>query len=454
MKKTNRRQFIKNTSAVASGAFLSPLIFPSCSNWKGANDRLNIGHIGVGSRGWAETKDYFLPLDETRSVAVCDVETNRIKKAAEIINKYYKEEKGENGFNCDAYEHYEELLERKDIDAVHIVTGDSWHLPIAIKAMRAGKHVYLAKPLGLNYPLMKLLDEEQKKTGLVFHYGTQQRSFDHINAGINIIRDGSLGKIDRLEVWAPGGSGEQVFETEGELVPDGFNYDKWLGPAPFKPYSKERVSTLGTWFTYDYAIGFIAGWGAHPLDVAVMGAKDEMNGAYTLNGSGSLWQENGLYDTVNSWNTELKYENGLSMHFVSADKAGEVVSKYRKYDEENGTTFFGENGWISLGRSTARASDPGWNKTLNDYPKYDNGGIKGENNMHGANFARVIKGEMAEFNPLDEAIMSDCISHMGDIAIRLGQEVSWDPDKGQITNVPEANTLFNREMRAPYNLDS
>ena len=158
MDQAGRRKFIKNTVLACTGAAMAPLMLPSCSLWKGANDRLNIGHIGVGSRGWFEIKNYFLPLETTRSVAVCDVRKSRIEQASQFINDYYQHEKGEKGFSCQVYENFEELLESSDIDAVHIVTGDQWHLQIAIKAMRAGKHVYLAKPLGLSYPLMRMLD--------------------------------------------------------------------------------------------------------------------------------------------------------------------------------------------------------------------------------------------------------------------------------------------------------
>ena len=428
--KTTRRQFIKNTAALSIGAVAAPIIFPSCSNYKGANDIINIGHIGVGSRGSFEIKNYFLPHDGTRSAAVCDVKGQMVDAAAKYINSYYKKEKKLDGFKCAKYMNYEELLENKEIDAVHIVTGDYWHIQIAIQAMKAGKHVYLAKPLGLSFPLMKKLEKTMKETGMIFHYGTQQRSFDHIIRGIDMIRNGKIGKIERIEVWSPDKAGDQVKETTGEPIPDDFNYDKWLGPAPEKPYSKERCSVRGTWFINDYSIGWLAGWGAHPLDIAIMGAKDLLEGAYTLKGEGYFWPQDGLFDTVISWDTNLEYDNGMNMRFLSADRAQQVVEKHRDYDATDGTTFFGEKGWISLSRWTARASDPKINTILNSFPKDSKGRIESENNMHGANFAKVIKGQMPQFDPLDEAIMSDCISHMGDIAIRTGKEVNWDPVKG------------------------
>lgn len=215
--------------------------------------------------------------------------------------------------------------------------------------------------------------------------------------------------------------------------------------------SKDRCNIRGTWFINDYSIGWLAGWGAHPLDIAVMGAKGVLGGVYTLKGEGKFWPQEGLFDSVISWDTHLEYNNGLKMHFLSSDRARQIVEKYRDYDATDGTTFFGEKGWISLSRWTARASDPQINKILNDFPKDSKGRIKSEDYMHGANFAQVIKGKMSQFDPLDEAIMSDCISHMADISIRAGKEVNWDPVKGAITNQPDAIKLFDREMKAPYN---
>jgi len=189
--KSTRRQFIKNTAAVSIGAVAAPIILPSCSGYKGANDRLNVGHIGVGSRGSTEIKNYFLPQDGIRSVAVCDVKENKVVQAVEYINNFYSKEKGKKGLNCASSKDYKELLANKDIDAVHIVT---------------------------------------------------------------------------------------------------------------------------------------------------------LKGAYTLKGEGNSWPQDGLFDTVLSWDTNLEYDNGIKMRFLSADRAQLLVEKHRDYDATDGTTFFGEKG--------------------------------------------------------------------------------------------------------------
>ena len=148
-KNINRRDFLQKSLTGLAGAAVLPTILPSCVQHKGANDRLLIGHIGVGSRGSGELKDYFLPLKDSRSAAFCDVYTDIRTKGAEYVNRFYKRH-GVNAPECKPYLDFEEILERDDIDAVHITTPDHWHVPMAIKAARAGKHVMVAKPLGLS----------------------------------------------------------------------------------------------------------------------------------------------------------------------------------------------------------------------------------------------------------------------------------------------------------------
>ena len=141
-----RRGFIKKSATAVAGAIALPTIITSCSNWKGANSRINVAHIGVGGRGSSTTRHYFLPNVDSRSIAVCDPFKSRRENFAKQIEEYYLTENDET-IDCVPYLDFEEILERKDIDAVHISTGDYWHLPIAIKAAQAGKHIYLEKPL-------------------------------------------------------------------------------------------------------------------------------------------------------------------------------------------------------------------------------------------------------------------------------------------------------------------
>jgi predicted dehydrogenase len=447
----SRRDFVQNSVKGLAGVALLPIILPSCSGRKGVNDRITIAHIGVGSRGMDELMHYLLPLRGALNIAVCDVFKDRRENAANVINKFYKENNDPSP-ECIPYLDFEEMLQRKDIDAVHITTPDHWHVNAAIKAARAGKHIMLAKPLGLSYPEYQILSKELKSNDVRFHYGTQQRTSEHMQLGYNMIREGLIGDIERVEVWAPGKNPVESPVCNEVPVPPDFDFDKWTGPAPLRPYCPDRVTNNGSWFNYDYSIGFLAGWGAHPLDILVWILKDKVSGAYTCEGTGQYWPAGGLYNNILSWDVTCKYMNGLEVHFVSEDVAKDGILTRLEKKEGNGTTFFGTKGWISLSRSSAQSNISEINQKLNNFPKNNDGWIKSENNTMGKAFLDVIIGKSKELCPLDEAIISDSISHMGDITIRTNRKITWDPLKGEVIGDPEANKLFIREIRSPYTI--
>jgi len=429
----SRRKFVKSSAYGLAGATILPTILPSCSNWKGANDRLLIGHIGVGSRGGYELKNYFLPLQESRSVAICDLFSVRRDKGADYVRKYYKD-KDMRSPVVESYHHYEELLERTDIDAVNITTTDHWHMLAATRAAEAGKHIMLAKPLGLSYPNFLKFKKALKDNDVRFHYGTQQRASLHMQTGIDMIRQGQIGEIEHVDVWAPGKNPVESPICKEAPVPDGFDYEKWLGPAPLAPYCPERVTNNGSWFNNDYSIGFLAGWGAHPLDIMVWGLKDRLEGTYSCEGTGVVWPGPGLYNNIITWYLDYEYSDGLKVHFTDTDTAMKGVLDYLTTKEGNGTTFFGTKGWISLSRSSGHSDIPEINKKLNE--------LSIESHSMGQIFLDIINGKREELCPLEDAIISDTISHMGNIAIRMNKKVSWNPLKGTVVDNPEATRLF------------
>ena len=445
----SRRDFFQLSVKGAVGLAVLPTILGSCSNYKGANDRIVVGHIGVGDRGTGELMSYFVPLRDAMNIAVCDTFKDRRENTAAKINQFYKE----NNFTteqCKAYLDMDELLQRKDIDAVHITTPDHWHVMAAIKAAKAGKHIMLAKPLGLSYPQNLILAKALKDNNVKFHYGTQQRSMVHMQLGYNMIRDGLIGEIVRADVWAPGKNDVQSPVCNEVSVPADFDFERWTGPAQMRPYCPDRVTNNSSWFNNDYSIGFLGGWGAHPLDILVWIAKDKVSGNYSCEGTGQFWAPGGLYNNILSWDVNCKYKNGLEVHFASTDVAANNMLNHRTLKESNGTTFYGTKGWISLSRSSVQSDIPEIDKKLNAFPKNDQGWINSENNTMGKRFLSVIRGKETELCPLDEAIISDTISHMGDIAIRTGRKVTWDPKMGEVVGDPEANKLYIREIRPPY----
>ncbi|WP_066632440.1 Gfo/Idh/MocA family oxidoreductase [Labilibacter marinus] len=447
MKNLSRRSFLKKSAVVAGGAMVAPTIISSCV--KGANDKILIGHIGVGNMGSVALRNWFMPIPDALNVATCDPFKDRRVGRAQWIDRTYKE-KEIAAPQAKAYRDFEELLERKDIDAVQIHTPDHWHVPIAIKAARAGKHIMVAKPLGLSYENYKILEKECKDNDVKFHYGTQQRSMAHLKLANQFIKEGRIGEIHKVDAWCAGRGGKSP-EFLAAPVPEGLDYDLWTGPAKLLPYCADRVTPQGAWFQYNYALGFIAGWGAHPLDQMVWAIKDQVKGRYTCDGKGTIY-DGGLYDTVKSWDLNIEYESGLKLHFVSADVAGKNGMKSeRKVEDGNGTTFHGSKGWVSIGRNSAESNIPELQKAFDQFS--ENGKtarIKQSGSSIGQDFVDVIRGKMPETCPLDEAIMSDTISHMGNIAIRTESKITWNPQTGIVSGASNANEMFNRDMRSPY----
>jgi len=283
--------------------------------------------------------------------------------------------------------------------------------------------------------------------------GIKSKCKINANIGSSSLASDIAGEIEKVDVWAPGFNPVQSPVCNEVPVPDNFDFNLWTGPARLNSYCPERVTNNSSWFQYDYSIGFLGGWGAHPLDIMIWALKDKLSGEYSCQGSGEFWKPGGMYNNIRGWDVKYKYNSGIELHFASTDvaKQNEMLQK-RIFKDGNGTTFYGTKGWISLSRSSAQSDIVELNTKLNNFPKNKNGAIRSEENTMGQLFVDVVTGKKAETNPLKEAILSDCVSHMGDIAIRTGREIIWNPDKGKVVGDTEANKLFIREMRKPFSV--
>ncbi len=175
-------------------------------------------------------------------------------------------------------------------------------------------------------------------------------------------------------------------------------------------------------------------------------------GKYTCEGTGKFWEPGGMYNNILSWDLNYVYESGVKLRFMSTDVVQEKdVWNYRKVIDYNSTTFFGSKGWISVGRGSGESNIPELQQQFDQFPREANSQmIKEDGWKMGQMYIDVVKGTIKETNPLDEAILSDCVSHMGDIAIRTGRKITWNPVVGEVVGDPEANKIFNREARKPY----
>jgi len=444
--KTTRRNFLKSTAA----AITAPMVIPSTVIGKNApSNRVNLAIIGAGGRGSSVAR-YTSALEDAQFLAVCDCFEERREGMRDGLNQRY------NGNVVKAYRDFREVLARDDIDAVMVATPDHWHVPIAIAAARAGKDMYVEKPLGVSMEWSWKLREAVKKNKVVFQYGTQQRSQFQFRQTCELVLNGYIGEVERVETWCdditatadysqptvPFGS-EQPTDP-----PEGFDYNRWLGPAPVKAYTVDRCTNLGAWHIYDYALGFIAGWGAHPLDIAQWGLGTDDTSPVRYEGTGSI-PEKGLFDTVFAWDMECKYANGVTMHFMAPDAAKPLVSAYRPWNT-HGTTFFGTEGWVSVDRGDIHTSDP---KLRGLTLKPDDVHLR-KTQGHPDDFIACVKSREQPISPLEAAIRSDTISHLCDIAIRLNKSIEWDPEKERVVGNSLAQAMLDRPIRAPWYLEN
>ncbi len=211
-----------------------------------------------------------------------------------------------------------------------------------------------------------------------------------------------------------------------EPLPEGFDYDLWLGPAPYTAYTADRCTSEGSWYVYDNAIGFVAGWGAHPLDIAQWGNQSDNSSPVYYEGTGKFFEPGGLYDTINSWDVYCRYANGVDMHFFSHDKMADYVEGKREQITDHGTTFWGTDGWVSVDRGSIQASNPEWldMKFSEERQLYVS-----EN--HYQNFVDCIRSRNQPVCTIDAAVRSDTISHLCNMMIRSGAgKIEWDPVTG------------------------
>jgi len=295
-------------------------------------------------------------------------------------------------------------------------------------------------------PSQKSDDFLSDRYGVIFQYGTQQRSGRNFRFACELTRNEKIGKLERIEAWCPALAAAGGGSTEPIAVPDDLDYDLWLGPAPKSAYTKDRCTYLGCYHIYDNALGFIAGWGAHPLDIAQWGNDTDHTAPVEYKGTGKI-PVGGLFDTISDWDIHCRYANGVTMRFMDDRIAKETVSAYRPF-EGHGTTFFGSEGWVSVDRGGIHASD----KALLDIKLGPDEIHLYESNNHSGNFIDSIRNCTPAVSPVGAAVQSDIISHLSDICIRVGRKIVWNPEKEEIVGDEAATRMLNRPLRSPWRL--
>jgi predicted dehydrogenase len=423
-----RREFLK-------GALAFPAIVPPSA--RGANDRITVGCIGVGRMGGGNLRS-FLRQPDVRITAICDVQQVRREQQKAVVDKTYGDQV------CTACNDFRELLDRKDIDAVMIATGERWHPIISAEAARRGKHIYCEKPLALTVAEAKAVRDAVRRSGVTFQFGTQQRSSAYFRNACELVRGGKIGQLQKVVIGCSGPSGARQIEQPGR-VPRGFDWDMWLGPAPWAPYSDLRASLI--WLAiYDYGLGSIGGsWGVHDIDIAQWVNNSDHTTPISVEGAGTLYDD--IRDTIAAWEMEYVYANGVKIHFLNRSAA---IKQYAQYwtGEGNSVVLIGSEGWIWVSREGIKSQPDSILRTFigpND-PRVM------ASNDHKRNFLDAIRTGQPTISPIEAAARDEMICQMGDIAVRLERKLRWDPAKEEFVGDVQANRRLWRPMRSPWRI--
>ncbi len=401
----------------------------------GANDKIVMGAIGIGS---PQSRGRAIANDARRDksviyVAACDVDSNHLANAIQQL-----------GPDTKGYEDFRQLLDRKDINAVTIATPEHWHTLCALEAMRKGKDVYCEKPLTLTIEEGKALVKVARETNRIFQVGSQQRSDGRFRLACELVRNGRIGKLVRVETRI--GTNPKGGPFKVEEPPKGLNWDFWLGPTPKVDYVKQRCHYEFRWW-YDYSGGKLTDWGAHHNDIAQWGIGADGSGPVAVEGEGEApSKEPNSYNCHPTFKVTYTYGNGVKLVCTHNQMADAPDTK----KNDNGVLFVGEKGeWIFVNRGKIEASD----KKLIEEPLAANANRLYTSNNHMGNFLEGVRTRKACICTAEVGHRSVTVCHLGAIALRTGKKLKWDPVKEMFDDA-EANKMLSRPYRAPWKLEA
>lgn len=447
----SRRAFIKSGLA-ASAVFTIPTIVPgSVLGADAPGNRINVGLLGCGNIGHYH-KNWLNQYEDVRIVAVCDAyKSRRVAMAAEL-NEHY----GVAG-TTRVYDDFREVIANPDVDAVFIGAHDNWHTPMAIAAARAGKDIYCQKPLTLDLDQAKLLRDAVNDGERIFQFGTQYRSESLFPKMVELVRNGYIGELQRIEVWSrnvlndtdqyhvkPYGSTVEV------PVPEDLDYDVWQGPSPLVPYTVDRCTPWGGYHCPETSLGFVAGCAIHPLGIAQWGNNSDHTSPIRYEGTGRVPDE-GIFRTLERWDVMCDYDNGVKLRMMDMHTAENVVMEYypQRWREGDGVVFHGTDGWIGdfRGASFYAGNQALWRQELGPEAQrvYESKG-------HVRNFIDCVKSRSETVCPVEMAIRCDTIAHMVNIAAQTGRVINWDPTSEQIVGDAEAAAMTTRPHREEWKI--
>ncbi|MCY2986820.1 MAG: Gfo/Idh/MocA family oxidoreductase [Planctomycetota bacterium] len=422
----SRRSFLQRSTALGL-AWTAPLVVPGHVLGRGAtapSNRIVMGVIGYGGR-CAAILPHFMMFDDVQCLAVSDCRANRLVAAKAVVNARYGNQ------DCAAYADFRDLLARPDIDAVLIATGDRWHTPLSILAARSGKDIYCEKPTSLTIGESRVMADTMARYGTVYQAGHQRRSVGSYRFQVELARSGLIGKVHTIvcQVW----EGPTVGPDKPRPVPTGFDYDMWLGPTPWHPYTEARVN--GWNYFWDIGAGPLIGMGCHYTDIAQWGLQRDHTGPVAFEGT-ATWKRDAFSETPVTADCCCTYADGVKLVLRSS---GTFQDRYIR--------FVGSDGWVQVDdeTNTVTAEPKSLLRTRNlSAPGWDQTGD------HVRNWLDCIKSRARTTCHPESAHRATAICHAVSIGLRLGRSLKWDPQAEQFVDDAQANAMLGRAMRSPW----
>jgi predicted dehydrogenase len=426
-----RRSFIGGAAALG----MAPMVWTDradAASRRSANDRINMACIGIRNQGGGHLKS-LSGNGQVQVVAVCDVDA-RIREAGKklVEDKYASQSASGSYKGCDAYNDFREVMARNDVDAVMIATPDHWHALIALAAIRSGKDVYCEKPLTLTIAEGRAISDAARRYGRIFQTGSQQRSSIRFRQACEYVRNGRIGKVHTIHVGLPGNNAKNIGLHPPMPIPPELDYNMWLGPAPFEPYTEGRVHYYFR-FIQDYSGGQVTNFGAHDLDIAQWALDADNSGPVEVDGSRGEFPADGLYNTATRVDFECTYASGVKLLCKTSG---------------SGVRFEGSEGWVYVNRGTLEAEPKSILTSVigpNEIHLYDS-------RSHWDNFLDCVRSRREPICPAEVGHRSATVCHLGNIAMLLKRRVRWNPAAERFINDPEADRMIGRAMRGPWHL--
>ncbi len=429
-KKITRRSFNKKT--IGAGLGIAAMITgPFPSKVLGANDRVLMGAIGLRNQGTNDARD-LMRTNEVQFIAACDVDQRELDKFADRFD-------GEFNLKVQKHHDFRDLLDIKEIDAVLIATPDHWHAVPFITACELGKDIYCEKPISHNIIEGRAMVNAAKKFKRVVQIGSWQRSVPHFQEAVEFVRSGKLGDISVCRAWLLGNGGS-IGHVPPTQPPAGFDWDFWLGPAPYKLYRSNMNHWNWRWF-FDYAGGQTADWGVHMMDIVclAMGEWDPLE----VSSFGGQFVLDDDRDTPDTQIATYKFKNFV-MHWEVRWGNGRALDGF---SSGHGSEWIGTNGTFGVNRGKWEVFPEG--NRLKDKPSR----VQVKRN-HYQNFVDCIRSRERPRSDIETMHKTTVLCHLANIAFRTGKKLDWDAGREVITNEPSAMDCpqFQREYRAPWSL--